>query len=104
MTSALRKDAVVQPDGTIALSVPELAPGQHVRVTIETSGAAGDNETAETSDRPLTAVELLKLPRAERDRILAQAAAEAAEAYHTDPELTDFAAFGEDDLHDAQPE
>ena len=35
MTSALHKDTIVQPDGTIALSVPELAPGQRVRVTIE---------------------------------------------------------------------
>ena len=35
MTSVLHKDAVVQPDGTIALSVPELAPGQRVRVTVE---------------------------------------------------------------------
>lgn len=104
MTSALRKDAIVQPDGTIALSVPELAPGQRVRVTIEPSGAADDDETGGTSDRPLTAVELLKLPRAERDRILARAAEEAAEAYRTDADLTDFEAFGEDDLHDAQPE
>ena len=35
MTSVLHKDAVVQPDGTISLSIPELVPGQHVRVTIE---------------------------------------------------------------------
>lgn len=35
MTSILHKDAVVQPDGTIALSVPELTPGQRVRVTVE---------------------------------------------------------------------
>jgi hypothetical protein len=35
MTNLLQRDAVVGPDGTIAVRVPELAPGQRVRVTIE---------------------------------------------------------------------
>ena len=44
--------------------------------------------------------ELMKLPRDERRRILAQAAAEAEEEYRNNAELTDFDAFGDGDLHD----
>ena len=46
-----------------------------------------------------TASELRKLPAKERDAILEAAAALAEELYRTDPELTDFEAFGEDDLY-----
>ncbi len=46
-----------------------------------------------------TAAELRKLPAAERDAILEAAAAMAEEIYRTNPELTDFEAFGEDDLY-----
>ena len=46
-----------------------------------------------------TAAELRRLPPAERDAILAAAAAAAERDYRTDPELTAFDAFGEDDLH-----
>lgn len=46
-----------------------------------------------------TAVELRRLPAAERDAILAAAAALAADEYRTDPALTSFEAFGEGDLH-----
>jgi hypothetical protein len=35
MAGALQRDAVVGPDGTIAVRVPELAAGQRVRVLIE---------------------------------------------------------------------
>jgi hypothetical protein len=35
MVTSLHRDAVVAPDGTIAIHVPELAPGRRVRVTIE---------------------------------------------------------------------
>ncbi|MDB5057404.1 MAG: hypothetical protein JWO59_876 [Chloroflexi bacterium] len=35
MTNLLQRDAVVGPDGTIEVPVPELAPGQRVRVTVE---------------------------------------------------------------------
>jgi hypothetical protein len=44
-----------------------------------------------------TAAELRKLPPAERDAILSAAARAEAE-YRNDPALTDFEAFGEDDL------
>lgn len=49
-------------------------------------------------DRPLSAIELMKLPLEERHRLLAAAAAEAAEEYRTNPELMEFSAAldGED--------
>jgi hypothetical protein len=46
-----------------------------------------------------TAAELRKLPASQRDAILEEAAALAEELYRTNPELTDFEAFGEDDLY-----
>ena len=45
--------------------------------------------------------ELRKLPLAERDAVLAAAAALAESEYRTNAALTDFEAFGEDDLHGA---
>ncbi len=45
------------------------------------------------------ASELRKLSPTERDAILAQAAASAEHEYRTSPQLTDFEAFGQDDLH-----
>ena len=54
-----------------------------------------------------TAAELRRLPPEQRDAILADAAARAAEDYAHDPELTAFDAFGPEDLHgdsaDTQP-
>ena len=46
-----------------------------------------------------TATELRQLPAAERDAILAAAAAKAADDYHNDATLTSFEAFGEGDLY-----
>lgn len=46
-----------------------------------------------------TAAELRRLPADQRDAILAAAAAAAGELYRTNPELTGFEAFGEDDLY-----
>ena len=46
-----------------------------------------------------SAAELRKLPPAERDAILREAAAEAEQVYRNDQELTAFDAFGEADLH-----
>jgi len=46
-----------------------------------------------------TAAELRKLPAQQRDAILAAAAALAEEIYRHDPSLTDFEAFGEEDLY-----
>ena len=59
------------------------------------------------SHRRWTAAELRRLPAAERDAILAAAAALAADEYRNDVALTAFEAFGEGDLHahssDTQP-
>jgi hypothetical protein len=51
------------------------------------------------SEHAWTASELRRLPPAERDDILARAAALAESEYRSKPRLTDFEAFGEDDLH-----
>jgi len=54
-----------------------------------------------------TAAQLRALPPAQRDAILAAAAAAADRDYRTDSALTDYEAFGKDDLYgdsaDAQP-
>ena len=47
----------------------------------------------------LSPTELLRLPRSERLQVLADAAVQAEKEYRTDRSLTDFNAFGEDDLH-----
>ena len=46
-----------------------------------------------------TAAELRKLPAQQRDAILEAAAALAEDMYRHDPSLTDFEAFGEEDLY-----
>ncbi|WIG59788.1 MAG: hypothetical protein OJF49_002535 [Ktedonobacterales bacterium] len=40
MATIIHANAIVQPDGTIAVNVPDLTPGQRVTVTIETQEAA----------------------------------------------------------------
>lgn len=45
------------------------------------------------------AEEMRKLPSKERDAILEAAALAAENQYCTDQQLTDFEAFGKDDLH-----
>jgi hypothetical protein len=52
-----------------------------------------------TSERAWKPSELRTLPPSERDDILAKAAALAENDYRSKPQLTDFEAFGEDDLH-----
>jgi hypothetical protein len=49
--------------------------------------------------RQWTAAELLRLPVDQREAILAEQASRAQVDYATDPELTAFDAYGEDDLH-----
>ena len=102
MTS-IHVTAIVGPDGEITLSVPDLPPGQSVEVTIEVPETAEESPPTQPQRR-LTAIELLQLPREERDRILAAAAEDAADEYRMNPELTEFEAFGEDDLYDDYPE
>ena len=52
-----------------------------------------------TTEKTWTALQLRELPSAQRDAILAAAAARAEDLYRHDPELTDFEAFGPDDVH-----
>ena len=58
-----------------------------------------EQATPRTPHKHWTASELLKLPLTERDAILAEQAAHAAADYASDPELTAFDAFGEQDLY-----
>jgi hypothetical protein len=52
----------------------------------------------ENLERSLSASQLRKLPVEERDAILAAQATLAAPIYRSNQQLTDFEAFGEDDL------
>ncbi|WIG59423.1 MAG: hypothetical protein OJF49_002170 [Ktedonobacterales bacterium] len=113
MATEVHLEAIVQTGGKIELALPDLMPGQRVKVTIEiadeTSATTAweqehGQDTTPAPPRRYTALELMKLPLAERHRILEEAAEEAAEEYRTNPELTDFEAFGEDDLYDDHPE
>jgi acyl-CoA reductase-like NAD-dependent aldehyde dehydrogenase len=56
-------------------------------------------EQAIQAKKRWTAAELRKLPPAERDTIMAAAAALAEAEYRNNPELTAFEAFGKDDLY-----
>lgn len=56
-------------------------------------------ESAEEQISHLSPSELMKMPIAERREILRAAAATANKEYEEDSELTDFEAFGEDDLY-----
>ncbi|MBI1918487.1 MAG: hypothetical protein HYS12_27665 [Planctomycetes bacterium] len=56
-------------------------------------------DSSPLTEKNWTAAELRKLPADQRDAILAAAAALAEDLYRNDPELTDFEAFGEEDLY-----
>jgi len=58
-----------------------------------------NSESTRVVQKSWTAAELRTLPAEERDAILAAAAALAEGIYRNDPQLTDFQAFGEEDLH-----
>jgi hypothetical protein len=49
----------------------------------------------------LSAAEVMKLPKQERDRILAEAAIQAEKEYRAGQTLTDFGAFGDEEFYDA---
>jgi len=71
-----------------------LPEGAHVEIQVRT----GRPETAPEAAARLTAGELRKMPRAERQAVLAAAAALAEEDYCNDKELTGFDAFREEEL------
>ena len=56
-------------------------------------------DSSPLTEKNWTAEELRKLPVDQRDAILAAAAALAEDLYRNDPQLTDFEAFGEEDLY-----
>ena len=58
-----------------------------------------NSQTIVAPTRRYTAEEIRKLPPAERDAILLAAATEAEPDYRDNKDLTDFEAFGKDDLH-----
>jgi hypothetical protein len=49
----------------------------------------------------LSAAEVMKLPKQDRDRILAEAAIQTEKEYRAGPALTDFDAFGDEEFYDA---
>ena len=57
MSTAIRLDATVSPDGKIELRVPELLPGQHVSITIEPEQPA---PTTQTPADPVHIIDLIK--------------------------------------------
>jgi len=70
-------------------------------VGTEVSVATNDHVRLDRTARPqYTALELMKLPREERRRILEQAAIDAREEYVKNTSLTGFEAFGDTDLYD----
>jgi hypothetical protein len=66
--------------------------------TVEIQVRAADAEVAPRAAGRPTPGELLKLPRTERQAVLADAAALAEEDYLNDKELTGFDAFTEEEL------
>jgi hypothetical protein len=56
-------------------------------------------ESSPLLDKKWTATELRRLPAEQRDAILEAQATLAEAEYRDNPELTDFEAFGKDDLY-----
>lgn len=95
MTTHLR---AIFENGQLRLLDPvDLQEGQEVNIAI-----LGE-EKAPQGQVKLTAQDLLKLPLDERGKYLASMAAQAEEDYRSDPNLTGFEAFGEEDLYDETP-
>ena len=70
-------------------------------VCTEVFVATNNDVRIDWTSRPrYTALELMKLPREERRKILEQAADDALSEYQNDTSLTAFEAFGDTDLYD----
>ncbi|HLN30342.1 MAG TPA: hypothetical protein VK395_21545 [Gemmataceae bacterium] len=82
-------------NGVVIPSSP-LPEGAPVEIHLRT----GRPEVAPGAAARLTAGELRKMPRAERQAVLAAAAALAEEDYRDDKELTGFDAFTEEEVDD----
>jgi len=57
----------------------------------------------EQKRKTLSAVEVMKLPFHERMKLLSQTSSEAESIYAENKNLTDFEAFGNDDLYERTP-
>src|SRR5262245_35083414 len=86
-------DAVFQ----AALSLPPDSRAELANKLLASVGT--DASVQQTPTKRWTVDELLKLPVAQRGPILRAAAAAAEQEYRTNPDLTAFGAFGEDDLY-----
>ena len=80
-------------NGVVVPNSP-LPEGAHVEIRV----SAGRVEVAPGAEVRFTPGELRKMPRAERQAVLAAAAALAEDDYLNDKELTGFAAFSEEEL------
>jgi Zn-dependent peptidase ImmA (M78 family) len=86
MTLHALEEGIIPPD-----NAEEICPG----IVAESAPVVGA-----TSKAHLSAAELLRLPVRLRNEIIEKAAAKAEEEYRTNRGLTDFEAFGREDLHD----
>jgi hypothetical protein len=83
-------------NGVVVPTAP-LPEGAQVEVSVKTMAAS-----APVTRECLSASELLKLPREQRDAYLAAGAADAEELYRTDKNLMGFDAFSEELDDDAE--
>lgn len=84
-------------NGVIVPSLP-LPEGHYVEILLKSN----QSDVPPCVARPLTPGELRKMPREQRQAILAEAAAKAEHDYRSDPELTGFDAFSEEELDDTE--
>src|SRR5438094_436283 len=101
--NAVRVETTVKADGELHLTNLPCRCGDKVEAIVlilETSRPDHDAQREPVLAARLTPAELRRLPRAQRQAILAAAAELAEEDYHSDKELTGFEAFGEEDLDD----
>src|ERR1700689_5489238 len=82
-------------NGVVVPSSP-LPEGQHVEILLKSN----HSEIPTSSATRVTPGELRKMPREQRQAILAEAAVRAEEDYRTNQELTGFDAFSEEELDD----
>jgi predicted DNA-binding antitoxin AbrB/MazE fold protein len=76
----------------------DLTEGEKVNLSIERATLQNDQP-----GNRLSARDILKLPLAEQDRLLEEAAVKTEMYYRNDPDLTDFEAFGDKDFFDETP-
>jgi len=93
--------AVPVTEETITQALHQLPPERWPQVLafIDSLRPSESQATSTASAKRWTAMELRKLPPAERDAILAEQAAALEDEYRNNPELTGFEAFGAEDLH-----